>query len=191
MPCGPNSSNLRLRDQALDGAPAPAVGPFPASRRPIGTELGALNSRAFWSPNPATLDQTVLRAAPEPPRSLAVGTSVSGTEVLRRGSGEGPVGIWMLPDRHCAQKPPSSSCVTSKTSSLMRFEIRCSTHCRKRQGARMPSSLARSALGGLGNTRETAWPNASLARFNVVAPKRPDIADIEPAIGDDRIGPGL
>jgi hypothetical protein len=30
-----------LRDQGLDGAPAMAVGPFPASRRPLRTRLDA------------------------------------------------------------------------------------------------------------------------------------------------------
>ena len=103
----------------------------------------------------------------------------------------GPVRIRMFSVRHSAKKPPSSSCVTSKTRSLMRFEIRCLPHCRKRQGARMHNSLARSALGRRGSRRETAWPNASLARFDVVAPERPDIADIEPPVGNHRIGPGL
>src|ERR1035441_1998908 len=68
-----------LRDHALDGAPTLAVCLFPASRRPIRTQLGALNSRAFWPPFPPILHQTVLRAAPEPHRS----TSVRLKEVLR------------------------------------------------------------------------------------------------------------
>ena len=54
-----------LRDQALHGAPALAVCLFPASRRPIRTQLGALNSRAFRPIFPPILHQTVLRAAPE------------------------------------------------------------------------------------------------------------------------------
>lgn len=35
-----------LRDQALDGAPARAVGSFPASRLPLRTQLDALNPQA-------------------------------------------------------------------------------------------------------------------------------------------------
>jgi hypothetical protein len=70
---------LSLRDQALDGAPAVPVCPFPAARRPIRSQLGALNNRAFWPPTTPTLPQTVLGASPEPHRS----TSVPGTEVLR------------------------------------------------------------------------------------------------------------
>ena len=31
----------------------------------------------------------------------------------------------------------------------------------------------------------------SLARLDVVTPKRPEVADIEPAVGNDRISPGL
>jgi hypothetical protein len=39
--------DLALRDQALDGDAALTVCPFPASRRPIRAQLGALDSRAF------------------------------------------------------------------------------------------------------------------------------------------------
>jgi len=37
---------LSLKDLALDGAPALAICPFPASGRPIRAQLGALDSRA-------------------------------------------------------------------------------------------------------------------------------------------------
>ena len=76
-----------LTDQALDGAPAFAVGPLPASERPIRTQLGALNRRAtgplFLHPAPDR-PGSLAGSSPEPPRS----TSVTHTEVLRGGYGE-------------------------------------------------------------------------------------------------------
>ena len=57
--------------QALDDAPTLAAGPFPACGRPIRTQPGAIKQPSLCPPIPPSLHQTVLRAAPEPRRSLA------------------------------------------------------------------------------------------------------------------------
>ena len=57
-----------LKDQALAGAPALALCPFPASRRPLRTQLGAPNSRAS---GPLLL-QPCTRPSRGTPRRLAV-----------------------------------------------------------------------------------------------------------------------
>src|SRR5208282_5258095 len=79
-----------LRDQALDGAPALAVDPFPASQRPVRIQLGTLNSRAFWPPTAPTLHPTAPGVAPEPPASVTVVPLSRG----QRYYGEAPARVW-------------------------------------------------------------------------------------------------
>ncbi len=83
--------------QCPGSGPLP-VCPFPASPRPLRTELGALNSRVSGPLFiPPTLHQTVLRAATEPPRSHAVVPSLANegtTARLRGGCGAARRTVW-------------------------------------------------------------------------------------------------
>jgi len=75
-----------LRDQALESAPALAVCPLLASRRPVRTQLGALNSRVS---GPLFL-QPCTRPSCGPHRSLTVVPLISD----KRYYGETLVGLW-------------------------------------------------------------------------------------------------
>jgi hypothetical protein len=88
---------VSLGNQALAGAAALAVCTFPASGRPIRTQLGALNSRAsgplflqLCTGNSCGPRRSLAGSSPDPRRS----TSDWGSEVLRRGSGEAPARLW-------------------------------------------------------------------------------------------------
>ncbi len=175
---GLSSEGSGAEDPALDDAPALALGRFP--------HVWATSPNPAWRPKPRrhwplispTLHRTVLRAAPEPPRSLAVVPSVPGTEVPddeapgrqwrnERAAGDAIPPIPTKTAKRCADQPPRGAGLSRLWLLTIGLQTTGPSEPRRGSMAQGLSSLASGSRGGLGAIRESA-SSSSRPAFGVL-----------------------